>query len=132
MHSIILILHYVFITRLYHSLIKCLLIHFVSVSLVLSSPFPWGIHVLFQLMFIHIVGHSKAQAVSHQTLWGPCLIPGRTMWDLVFTKWHWDRFFFMNSNSLTHIILTSLLHTYVVCPQTQYNKANNANPCVRC
>jgi len=62
-----------FITHLYHSLIKCLLVHFVSVSLVLSSPFPWGIYVLFQLIFIHIVGHSKAQAVSHRTLWGPCV-----------------------------------------------------------
>ena len=97
----------------YHSLIKCLLIHFVSVSLVLSSPFPWGIHVLFQLIFIHIVGHSKAQAVSHQTLWGPCLIPGQTMWDLVWTKWQWDRFFFMNSNPLNHIIrLCCCIHAW--------------------
>ena len=70
----------------------------------------------------YIVGLAKAQAVSHQTLWDPCLIPGQTIWDLVWTKWKWDRFFFMNGNPSTHIILTSLLHTYLVCPQNQYIK----------
>ena len=55
------------ITQIYHLLIKCLLIHLIYCF---SSPFPWVIYVLFQLIFIYIVGHAKAQAVSHQSLSG--------------------------------------------------------------
>ena len=40
---------------------------------------------------------------------GPCLIPGQTMWDLVWTKWQWNRFFFENSNPSAHIILTNIV-----------------------
>jgi hypothetical protein len=36
-----------------------------------------------------------AQAVSRRppTAVGPGSIPGQSMWNLWWTKWHWDRFF---------------------------------------
>jgi hypothetical protein len=40
------------------------------------------------------VGRAMAQAVSPAShRGGPGSIPGQSMWDLWWTKWHWDMFF---------------------------------------
>jgi hypothetical protein len=46
------------------------------------------------------IGCATAQAVSRRTFYhgGPVSIPGRSMWDLWWTKWYWDRYFFSSTS----------------------------------
>jgi hypothetical protein len=54
-------------------------------------------YVSLRIIYIYLImteGRAMAQAVSRRslTVQGPGSIPGQSMWDLWWTKWHWDRF----------------------------------------
>jgi hypothetical protein len=66
--------------------------------LLLYAFIAWSRKILvaffFFLQVTGLVGRAMAQAVSRRlSPRRPGFDPGQSMWDLWWTKWHWDRFF---------------------------------------
>jgi hypothetical protein len=55
----------------------------------------WLVQTLRNIKYIHWPCHGSGGQSPASHRGGPGSIPGQSMWDLWWTKWHWDRFFSM-------------------------------------